>query len=148
MIFCHFHNGSAAAGGFPFDLVDKIMHKQNAATRCFEQILRIGRVGNFGDVEAFAEIANQNFQDLAVTEKRNFDLFACVELVAVFDGVRQGFAHRHVDAENSVVGKARFGRKTGRFLHRFVNCFYFARNGKFYFFFAHRSPIKFRVFLQ
>lgn len=142
MIFCHFDDHSAVRGAFPFDLIDKIMHKQNAASRRFQKIFGICRVGNFLDIEAFAEIADEDFQRLGGTDQRYLDIFARVELVAVFDGVGERFANRHIDAEQRVVGKACFARKDGRFLHRFVNRFDFAGDGKFCFFCAHRLPIK------
>ncbi len=46
----------------PVDLVHKCLHKKNAAAADFQQIRRIGRVGNMIDVKTSAEVADRDLE--------------------------------------------------------------------------------------
>ena len=105
----------------PFDLVHERTHEKDAAAVGFEQVFRVRRVGNLSQIEAWAEVANEDLDALVRTLKRDLDLFLRVELVPVLHRVRDRFADRQVDGRRKIVAQTATLHKRFRLRGRFID---------------------------
>src|SRR5260221_2314488 len=102
-ILGHHARGPAAGLERIADFVHEGLHVEDSAAARFHQILWIQRIAHLLRVEPLAFVGDGDGEVAAVDFERGVHPLAYVELVSMFDGVGDGFAHGHADPVRAVL---------------------------------------------
>lgn len=127
------HGKTVAAfiiGYFVHDVVDE----QNAAAGCFEEILRVERIGNFSDVKSIAFVFDSKAdlfgRDIGGDAHQLFG----IETISVFDSIYKGFVERNKEVRVFVIGDADLFHALHQVIENVVHQRDRARHFELYFF--------------
>lgn len=99
---------------FPLYFVHETAHEKVTTARRFQKVLSSRGIGHIAGIEAFALICYFNLHPARDASESHFDLLGVVLFIPVHDGVRDGFADCHVNAESRLIRDATIAREVGR----------------------------------
>ncbi len=99
------------------EFVHKLADQKNASSGYIQKVFLGQRVWQRTGIESLPFVSNMNFNHFFGNQKLDVNFFSRVFLVAVINGVDDGFVYRHLDMELSLFVKPGLGGNTaGSFL--------------------------------